>query len=69
MTEEEEYELLNEIGNSFWEALGKLAAEHIAKLPSEIEGNVTAYLQDRCSIYRTRYDEYLAAERAKARSI
>jgi hypothetical protein len=59
VTEEEHIKLV-EIGNSFWKKLGILAAEHIAQLPEHMEEETTMYLQDKCSIYSTRYSEHLA---------
>lgn len=58
MTEEQHIKLV-EVGNKFWEGLGILAAEAIAQFPEEIEDNVTAYLQDMCSIYGSNYDDRL----------
>ena len=58
MTEDEHIQLV-QVGDSFWEQLGRLAAEHIAKMPQHLETETVAYLQDMCSIYGTRYDEYL----------
>jgi len=58
MTEEEHIKLV-EVGDEFWEKLGRAAAEAIAQFPEEIDHLITAYLQDKCSIYGTRYNEYL----------
>ena len=66
MTEDQELKIL-EVKNSFWEKLGHIAAEHIAMMPEEMEGHLTAELQDSCSIYGTRYDEHLPGERAALR--
>jgi hypothetical protein len=66
MTEDESIKLCD-IGNSFWDQLGKLAAKHIAQMPEELEGITTTYLQDKCSIYGTRYSKELPLARAAAK--
>lgn len=58
MTRDQHIKLV-EVGDSFWQKLGVLAAEHVAMLPEDIEPEVIAYLQDVCSIYGTRYNEHL----------
>jgi hypothetical protein len=62
MTEDEHIKLVG-VGDSFWAKLGELAADHIAQMPKEIEDEVIAYLQDRCSIYSTCYDADLPSAR------
>lgn len=62
MTEDEHIKLV-EVGESFWSKLGELAADHIAQLPKEIEDEVIAYLQDKCSIYSSRYGMDLPSAR------
>lgn len=62
---EEEHDKLAEIGDSFWLALGKLAAKHILQMPAELEDLTTAHLQDKCSIYGTRYGEIIDKARRK----
>ena len=59
MTEAEHIRLVD-VGDRFWKELGWLAAQHIAMMPKGIEGQVTVYLQDKCSIYGTEYDKELA---------
>jgi len=56
---EQEHMLLVEVGNSFCTGLAKLAAEHIAKLPPDLESTATSYLQDHCSIYGSSYTVFL----------
>ena len=53
------------LGDSFWYAFGVLAAKHIAQMPQELEGAVTAYLQDKCSIYGSLYAKHLPPFREK----
>ena len=62
MTEAEHIQLL-EVGDSFWLALGELAAHHIAQMPERLEAQTIAYLQDKCSIYGTAYRADLEKER------
>lgn len=59
MNDDEHIQLV-EVGDSFWQKLGVLAAEHIAQMPEHLEHETIMYLQDRCSIYGTRYDEVLS---------
>jgi len=63
MTEEEAIKLV-EVKTKFWNALGKLAAEHIAMMPERLEIETAMSLQDSCSIFSTRYDEHLQKLRA-----
>ena len=58
MTEDQHIKLV-EVGNSFWEELGHLAARHIARMSEETEHETIMYLQDKCSVYSTKYDEIL----------
>ena len=59
MLTEDQHIKLVKVGNEFWEELGTLAAEMIAKFPEEIEDDVTMYLQEKCSIYGSNYDNKL----------
>ena len=59
MLTEDQHIKLVEVGNKFWEELGTLAAECAAEFPPEIEDDVIMYLQDKCSIYGTNYDDKL----------
>lgn len=59
MTEDEHIKLV-EVGDSFWTALSKLAAEHIQMMPPQLRDVTVAYLQDKCSIYSTDYDSLLS---------
>ncbi len=64
MTEDQHLVLLD-VGNSFYDALSVLAADHIAQLPKECQTETTEYLQEICSIYGSVYDKYLPGCRAK----
>lgn len=61
--EESDLEQLVAVGDSFWLALGGLAAHHIAQMPKRLEAETIAYLQDKCSIYNTAYRTELEKER------
>jgi hypothetical protein len=54
-----EHERMVEVGNLFWDALGRLAATHIALMPAELHDWAAEYLQERCSVYGTEYDKHL----------
>ena len=58
LTEQERINLVAE-ADDFWGQLGKMAAEKAAKFSPEVEHLIIAHLQDCCSIYSTRYSEYL----------
>jgi len=58
MTEDEHIQLVK-VGDKFWEAFGKLAAEHVAMMPEHLEFNTIMYLQDMCSIYGSQYSDHL----------
>jgi hypothetical protein len=58
MTEDEHIKLV-EVGNSFWDKLGSLIADHVAQMPKHLEGDTLNYLQDKCSVFGTEYDKYL----------
>jgi len=60
-----EYVKLVKIGDSFHNEIGKIAAKYIVQFPERLENEVIDYLQDKCSIYGTRYEEYLKTERMK----
>lgn len=59
MLTEEQHIKIVEIGNDFWEEFGALAAKHIARLPVELEDELTTHLQEKCSIYGSNYDDRL----------
>lgn len=59
LADDDEHDRLVKVGDSFWHALGKLAAEHIAMMPPDLQDLTTVYLQDACSIYGTEYSKYL----------
>jgi hypothetical protein len=61
LTEEEHLDLVD-VGDSFWHAFGKLAAEHIQKMPPQLRDVTTQYLQEKSSIYGSRYDEFLMGD-------
>lgn len=65
LTEDEHIKLV-EVGNSFWNALSKLTAEHLAKMPEELEDQTLRYLQDRASLYGSDFDKYLPEARKNA---
>lgn len=65
LKDDEEHERLVEVGNWFWEELSWLCARAVAKMPREIEDLTAAYMQDRCSLYGSRFDQYLPECRAK----
>ncbi len=65
---DEEHEKLTEVGDLFWTALGKLAAEHILMMPKGLEDLTTGYLQDKCSICGTEYRAVLEAAYAKRKT-
>lgn len=58
LTDAEHIKLVG-VGDEFWAQLGRLAAKCINEMPPELEALTTTYLQDKCSIYGTRYSEYL----------
>lgn len=61
---EDEHILMVEVGNSFWYGLARLAADHIAMMPEDLESYVTLMLQEKCSIYGTAADELVPHYRA-----
>lgn len=65
---EAEHINLVKTGNRFWTAFSKLIAECVADMPEELEGEVLAYLQDKASVYGSKYDDYLPAARAKRKA-
>lgn len=65
---DEEHETLVDVGDAFWHALGQLAAEHIAKMPADLEALTADHLQDLCSIYGSEYSELLPAARRKEKA-
>ena len=58
LTEEEHIKLV-EVGNEFYEKLGVLIAEAVNKMPKNLESITLEYLQERCSVYGSSYDEHL----------
>ncbi len=58
MTEDQHIKLV-EVKNSFYEEFSKLVAVHIAKMPVELEREVTESLQEMSSVYGSKYDEFL----------
>lgn len=60
---DEEHERLTEVGNEFWLAFGQLAADHISKMPSELEDLTAAHLQDLCSIYGSKCFDILRSRK------
>lgn len=62
LTEDEGLKLL-EVGNDFWEKLGKLVAEAVNKMPKALEGATMVYLNDRSSVYGSAYDNHLDESR------
>ena len=62
---EEAHEQLVEVGNFFYEELGKLTAAALAKMPEEYEDITLAYLQDLASLYGSDFTKYLPASRCK----
>lgn len=64
---EEDHIKLVEIGNMFWEEFGELCAKHIAKMPEDLEVETIMYLQEKCSIYGSKYEEFLSLYRYKAK--
>jgi hypothetical protein len=62
LTEEEHVKLV-EVGNTFWEAFGKLVAEAVNQFPPELEGEVMMYIEDRCSAHGSGYSEHLREDR------
>ena len=56
---EEEHTKLVEVGDIFWERLGVAAAEVAVQFDESIEHLVIGYLQDKCSIYSTRYPKHI----------
>ena len=55
---EEQHILLAEIGNIFWNGLGKLTAEALSKMPEELHGVTLAYLQDKYSVYGSPFQKF-----------
>lgn len=63
---EEEHEKLVRWSDDFWKRLGMLTADIASKFPEEIEHLIVAHLQDKCSIYGTEYEKYLAEIRERS---
>ena len=61
MTEDEHIQLVD-VGNEFWEEFSKLCAKYIQKMPPHLVATTTEYLQDKTSIYGSKYDDYLSPE-------
>ena len=62
MTRDEHVKLV-EVGDSFYDKLARLAAEHIAQMPRIMKHETIEYLQERCSIYGSSYKDYLSDAR------
>jgi hypothetical protein len=60
---EEEHVLMVRVGDEFWEALGKLTADALNKMPKEVEDHAMVYLQDLASLYGTNYPDHLIKDR------
>lgn len=57
LTEKEHIKLV-EVGNSFWNAFGKLVAKHVEKMPPELETKTLYYLQDKASVFGSDYERH-----------
>ena len=62
MTDEEHIALVS-IGDSFYDKLGALVAEHIAVMPMRLESVTLEHLQGKCSVYSVDYSGPLKALR------
>jgi hypothetical protein len=60
---EDEHTKLVKIGDSFYDELGLLVADHVARTPRQLESETLCYLQDKCSVYGVDYDKHLASRR------
>jgi len=61
MTEEQHIALVD-VGNHFWQELGKLTAKCLKMLPKDMDiDEAVAYFSDISSVYGTEYEEYLEA--------
>jgi hypothetical protein len=59
MTEDQHIALV-EVGNYFWDELGKLVARCLTKLPQDMDlDEALIYLSDHSSVYGTEFDVYL----------
>lgn len=59
---EEEYEKLVTLGDEFWEEFSKLIAAKLKKTPSHLREVFLAMMQDKASVYGSKYDHYMEQE-------
>ncbi len=62
---EDEHENLLKIGDDFYEAFLELCAEHIVRMPRELEDITMMYLGEKTSIYSPGITKKLRAARVK----
>ena len=50
---------LVELGDHFWDQYSRLIAEVVSQFPPELEHEVLAYLQDKSSVYGSKYPRFV----------